>query len=66
MSCRRICVIGAGPSGLSTLYHFADMEDMPEVVCYEKQKTWMGLWNVTWKTGVCFFFFFVFFFFFFL
>jgi trimethylamine monooxygenase len=44
-------VIGAGPSGLSTLFHFAKMEEMPEIVCYEKQRTWMGLWNVSWKTG---------------
>ena len=51
MSERRICVIGAGPSGLSTLYHFAKLEEMPEIVCYEKQHTWMGQWNVSWKTG---------------
>ncbi|XP_045208771.2 senecionine N-oxygenase-like [Mercenaria mercenaria] len=48
----RICIIGAGPSGLSTLYHFAKMEQMPEIVCYEKQSTWLGLWNVSWKTGL--------------
>ncbi|XP_060595937.1 trimethylamine monooxygenase-like [Ruditapes philippinarum] len=52
MSKPRICVIGAGPSGLSTLFHFAKMEKMPEIVCYEKQRTWMGLWNVSWKTGL--------------
>ncbi|XP_045198842.1 flavin-containing monooxygenase 3-like [Mercenaria mercenaria] len=49
---KRICVIGAGPSGMSTLFHFAKLEPMPEVVCYEKQSTWGGLWNFSWRTGV--------------
>ncbi|WAR21668.1 GSOX3-like protein [Mya arenaria] len=47
-----VCVIGAGPSGMSTLYHFAKLPEMPDVVCYEKQDTWGGLWNFTWRTGV--------------
>ncbi|XP_053395995.1 flavin-containing monooxygenase 3-like [Mercenaria mercenaria] len=49
---KRICVIGAGPSGMSTLFHFAKLQPMPEVVCYEKQGTWGGLWNFSWRTGV--------------
>ncbi|KAL4221358.1 hypothetical protein ACF0H5_019618 [Mactra antiquata] len=48
----RICVIGAGPSGMSVLYQFAEMGNMPNVVCYEKQKTWGGIWNFTWRTGL--------------
>jgi cation diffusion facilitator CzcD-associated flavoprotein CzcO len=31
MSGKRICVIGAGPSGMSTLHHFARMKNMPEI-----------------------------------
>lgn len=27
-------------------------EDIPEIVIYEKQETYLGLWNYTWKTGV--------------
>ena len=26
--------------------------DIPEIVCYEKQSDWGGLWNYTWRTGV--------------
>ncbi|XP_060586115.1 trimethylamine monooxygenase-like [Ruditapes philippinarum] len=51
---KRICVIGAGPSGMSTLYHFANKmgsgSDI-ELVCYEKQNDWGGLWNYSWRTG---------------
>ena len=49
----RVCLIGAGPSGMSALYHFEKMgNDAPEVVCYEKGNTWGGLWNYTWMTGI--------------
>ena len=52
---KSVCVIGAGPSGMSTLYHFEKLKkqgaDIPEVVCYEKQSNWGGLWNYTWRTG---------------
>ena len=54
----RVCVIGAGPSGLSVLYQFnqlkAQGEQLPEIVCFEKQSDWGGLWkfsNETGKTG---------------
>lgn len=52
----KICVIGAGPSGMSVLVHHAKLkalgtENLPEVVCYEKQSDWGGLWNYTWRTG---------------
>ncbi|MDE0524072.1 MAG: NAD(P)/FAD-dependent oxidoreductase [Boseongicola sp.] len=53
---KRVCVIGAGPSGLAQLRAFQsaaeDGADVPEVVCFEKQEDWGGLWNYTWRTGV--------------
>ncbi len=56
MSKKRVAVIGAGPSGLAQLRAFQSAkkngEDIPEVVCYEKQSDWGGLWNYTWRTGV--------------
>lgn len=52
----RVAVIGAGPSGLAQLRAFADAgkngADIPELVCFEKQSDWGGLWNYTWRTGV--------------
>jgi len=51
----RVCIIGAGPSGMSVLYHYKQMElkgeKIPEIVCYEKAENWGGLWNYTWRTG---------------
>jgi trimethylamine monooxygenase len=53
---KRIAVIGAGPSGTAVLRAFqsaaANGADIPEVVCYEKQDDWGGLWNYTWRTGL--------------
>ena len=47
MKSKRVCVIGAGPSGCSVLRAFksaADKgEEVPEVVAFEKQHTWGGL-----------------------
>lgn len=55
MAPKRICLIGAGPSGMSVLYQLERLRkegvDVPEVVCYEKQSNWGGLWNYTWRTG---------------
>ena len=55
MSNKRIAVIGAGPSGLAQLRAFQSMkakgEAIPEIVCFEKQDDWGGLWNYTWRTG---------------
>ena len=55
MDVKRICIIGAGPSGMSLLYHFDRMQrqgiKVPEIVCYEQQSNWGGLWNYTWRTG---------------
>jgi len=53
---KRIAIIGAGPSGLAQLRAFQSAkekgEDIPEIVCFEKQDDWGGLWNYTWRTGV--------------
>lgn len=52
----RIAIIGAGPSGLAQLRAFqaekAKGGSVPDIVCYEKQSDWGGLWNYTWRTGV--------------
>ena len=51
----RIAIIGAGPCGMAQLQAFASAEkkgaEIPEIVCYEKQSDWGGLWNYTWRTG---------------
>ncbi len=53
---KRVAIIGAGPSGLAQLRAFqsakANGDEIPEIVCYEKQDDWGGLWNYTWRTGV--------------
>lgn len=53
---KRVAVIGAGPSGLAQLRAFASAAEkgaeIPEIVCYEKQSDWGGLWNYTWRTGL--------------
>jgi cation diffusion facilitator CzcD-associated flavoprotein CzcO len=50
---KKVCVIGAGPCGMAALFNFAKLksDNDVEVVCYEKQKNWGGLWNYTWRTG---------------
>ncbi|MBH0236418.1 NAD(P)-binding domain-containing protein [Methylobrevis albus] len=52
----RIAVIGAGPSGLAQLRAFASAAaagaEVPEIVAFEKQSDWGGLWNYTWRTGL--------------
>ncbi|HUE45308.1 MAG TPA: NAD(P)/FAD-dependent oxidoreductase [Aestuariivirgaceae bacterium] len=53
---KRIAVIGAGPSGLAQLRAFQSARDkgaeIPEIVCFEKQEDWGGLWNYSWRTGL--------------
>ena len=53
---KRVAIIGAGPSGLAQLRAFqsakANGEEIPEIVCFEKQDDWGGLWNYTWRTGL--------------
>lgn len=53
---KKVAVIGAGPSGLAVLRAFqsakANGHEIPEVICFEKQDNWGGLWNYTWRTGL--------------
>ncbi len=52
----RVAIIGAGPSGLAALRAFESARKkgatIPELVCYEKQGDWGGLWNYSWRTGL--------------
>ncbi len=52
----RVAVIGAGPSGLAALRAFQSAAKkkakIPEIVCFEKQDDWGGLWKYTWRTGL--------------
>ena len=52
---KRVCIIGAGPSGLAQLRAFQSAKakgaEIPDIVCYEKQSDWGGLWNYSWRTG---------------
>ena len=56
MTRNRIAIIGAGPSGLAQLRAFQSAaqkgEAIPDIVCFEKQANWGGLWNYTWRTGL--------------
>ena len=51
----KVAIIGAGPCGLSMLraFELAEKkgEKIPEIVCFEKQEDWGGLWNYNWRTG---------------
>ncbi len=53
---KKVAIIGAGPSGLAQLRAFQSAQtqgvDVPEVVCFEKQENWGGLWNYSWRTGL--------------
>ncbi|NKB62964.1 MAG: SidA/IucD/PvdA family monooxygenase [Gammaproteobacteria bacterium] len=53
---KRVAIIGAGPSGLAQLRAFQSAKEkgaeVPEVVCFEKQSNWGGLWNYSWRTGL--------------
>lgn len=52
----RVAIIGAGPSGMAQLRAFASAaargQQIPEIVCFEKQADWGGQWNYTWRTGL--------------
>lgn len=56
MNNKRVGIIGAGPSGLAQLRAFEALKDkgieIPEIVCFEKQDNWGGMWNYSWRTGV--------------
>ncbi len=51
----RVAIIGAGASGLAACRAFQSAAskgvEIPEIVCFEKQESWGGLWNYTWRTG---------------
>ena len=53
---KRVAIIGAGPCGLAQLRAFqsaaATGAEIPQLVCYEKQADWGGMWNYTWRTGL--------------
>ena len=53
---KRVAVIGAGPSGTAQLRAFQSAKEkgaeIPEIVCFETQEDWGGLWNYTWRTGL--------------
>ncbi len=53
---KRVAIIGAGPCGTAALRAFQSAkqngEEIPEIVCFEKQEDWGGLWNYTWRTGL--------------
>ena len=57
MAVPRVCVVGAGPAGLSMLIQMKFRQEEAgsggpfEVVCFEKQSTWGGVWNYSWRTG---------------
>ena len=58
-----VCLVGAGPSGFSFLYHLNKFKKSislnikkPEnvsidVVSYEKLSTFGGVWNMSWRVG---------------
>ena len=52
----QVAVIGAGPCGLAQLRAFEEARrqgaEVPEIVCFEQQSDWGGLWNYTWRTGL--------------
>ncbi len=54
MSKLRIAIIGAGPSGLSQLFAFkqAEQEQQVELVCFERQSDWGGLWIYSSQIGI--------------
>ncbi|TXK71233.1 NAD(P)-binding domain-containing protein [Mesonia sp. HuA40] len=56
MKNKRVGIIGAGPSGLAQLRAFEALEkngvEVPEIICFEKQENWGGMWNYSWRTGV--------------
>ena len=53
---KRVCIIGAGPSGLSAIYQFDKLKkegkEIPEIVCFERQSNYGGQWNYNWRCGM--------------
>ena len=53
MASKRVALIGTGPSGLSVLRAFSlENDSNVEIVCFEKDSDWGGMWNFTWQTGL--------------
>lgn len=49
----KTAIIGAGPCGLAALRAFAQANALNnDIVCFEKQDDWGGLWNYSWRVGV--------------
>ncbi|RNE48674.1 NAD(P)-binding domain-containing protein [Corynebacterium alimapuense] len=52
---KSVAIIGAGPSGMAQLRAFESAQkkgqEIPEIVCFEKQDDWGGQWNYSWRTG---------------
>ena len=52
---RLLCIIGAGPAALSTIYHLRKRanlgEPIPKVVCYDKADVIGGNWNFNPSVG---------------
>ena len=51
----KVCIIGAGPSGMSLLGNLKKFRKEGvelRVTCYEKQERPGGLWNFSWRTGL--------------
>jgi len=52
----KVCIIGAGPSGLAVLCWYAKLKEegktIPDLYCFEKASNWGGLWNYSWRTGM--------------
>ena len=52
---KRLCIIGAGPAALSTIYHLRKRanlgEPIPKVVCYDKADAIGGNWNFNPSVG---------------
>tara|TARA_Y100001970_G_scaffold120062_1_gene148872 strand:- start:3296 stop:4648 length:1353 start_codon:yes stop_codon:yes gene_type:complete len=53
---KRVGIIGAGPSGLAQLIAFKSEHKksikIPEIICFEKQDNWGGLWKYNSQTGI--------------
>ena len=53
---KRIAVIGCGPSGMSMLITLVKAQrngdQIPQIVCFEKQSEMGGQWVYEWRTGV--------------
>jgi trimethylamine monooxygenase len=48
----KVCIIGAGPSGLALINAFKNSSTEYDITVFEKQSNWGGLWNYSWQTGL--------------